>query len=190
MKVKINKKEVLEDSWYQVSRTSFDFQKPDGEWEAQERISYHKGNAAVILLYNKENQTVVLTRQFRLPTYMNGNEDGMMIEACAGLLDDDSPEDCIKKETEEETGYRIKSVQKIFETYMLPGTVTEMLHFFVAKYDSSMKINDGGGLADEQEYIEVLEIPFEEAVNMMRTGEIKDAKTVMLLQYAQIHKLL
>jgi len=141
-------------------------------------------------LYNSENRTVILTRQFRLPTYINGNESGMMIEACAGLLDADNPEDCIKKETEEETGYLVSRVRKIFEAYMSPGSVTEILHFFVAEYTKEMKVSAGGGLADEQENIEVLELDFDEALGMISKGEIKDAKTMMLLQYAKIHNLI
>jgi len=190
MNVKIKTTEVLSDNWYVLNKVTYDIQQPNGTWETQVREAYDRGNGATILLYNKEQQTVVLTKQFRLPTYVNGNESGMMIEACAGLLDKDNPEDCIRKETEEETGYRIRKVEKIFEAYMSPGSVTEILYFFVAEYDKDMKVSEGGGLADEQENIEVLELKFTEALEMMATREIKDAKTIMLLQYAQIHKLL
>jgi nudix-type nucleoside diphosphatase (YffH/AdpP family) len=131
---------------------------------------------------------VILTRQFRLPTFINGNEDGMMIEACAGLLDKDNPEDCIRKETEEETGYRINHVQKIYEAYMSPGSVTEILYFFIGEYSKEQKVNEGGGVEGE-ENIEVLELPFDQAWQMMEKGDIKDAKTIMLLQYAKIHDL-
>ncbi|MDQ6844858.1 MAG: NUDIX domain-containing protein, partial [Bacteroidota bacterium] len=148
---------------------------------------YDRGNGAAILLYNKEQKTVILTRQFRLPSFINGNKTGMLIEACAGLLDDDNPEDCIRRETEEETGYKINEVTKIFEAYMSPGSVTEILYFFVAAYSHNMKVNEGGGIAYEQEDIEVLEINFTEAVTMIATGEIKDAKTILLIQYLQIH---
>jgi nudix-type nucleoside diphosphatase (YffH/AdpP family) len=141
-------------------------------------------------LYNRAAATVILTRQFRLPTFINGNPDGMLIEACAGLLDKDNPEDCIRRETEEETGYKITDVRKVFEAYMSPGSVTEILYFFVAEYTKDMKVTDGGGVAHEQENIEVLEIPFEKALGMMETGEIKDGKTIMLLQYLQLHRLL
>ena len=188
--IKITKTELLSDNWYRLNKVTYEYQKKNGEWETHIREAYDRGNGAAILLYNKEHQTVILTRQFRLPTYVNGNGDGMMIEACAGLLDENNAEDCIKKETEEETGYRIDKVQKVFEAYMSPGSVTEILYFFVAEYDKDMKISEGGGLAEEQENIEVLELSFEEALNMIRTGEIKDAKTIMLLQYAQIHALL
>ena len=190
MNVKIKKTELLSDNWYTLNKVTYDIQHPNGTWETQKREAYDRGNGATILLYNKEHQTVILTRQFRLPTYINGNKTGMMIEACAGLLDKDNAEDCIRKETEEETGYRIRKVQKIFEAYMSPGSVTEILYFFVAEYDKEMKVSEGGGLEEEQENIEVLELNFNDAINMMSSGEIKDGKTMMLLQYAQIHKLL
>ncbi len=179
--------EILSDNWYTLKKITFDYLKKDGTWQSQQREAYDRGNGATILLYNKETQHVILTRQFRMPTYVNGNESGMMIEACAGLLDNDNPEDCIRKETEEETGYKLSEVKKIFEAYMSPGSVTEILYFFVAAYTKEMKENEGGG-ADETEELEVLELPFEEAISMMHNGEIKDAKTIMLLQYAQINQ--
>lgn len=188
--VKIIETSVLSDNWYTLKKITYDYRKRNGDWEQQSREAYDRGNGAVILLYNKAQQTVVLTRQFRMPTYINGNEDGMLIEACAGLLDKNNPEECIRREAEEETGYRVTDVQKIFEAYMSPGSVTEILYFFVAAYDSSMKINDGGGLEDEQEEIEVLEIPFQKALEMIADGRIRDGKTIMLLQYAQLHQLL
>lgn len=144
----------------------------------------------MILLYNPEKQTVILTRQFRLPTYVNGNTNGMMIEACAGLLDKDNAEDCIRRETEEETGYQIREAKKVFEAYMSPGSVTEILYFFVAEYSQDMQVSQGGGHADEQENIEVLEMDFEEALEMITSGEIKDAKTIMLLYHAKLNGLL
>jgi len=188
--IKITKTEVLSNNWYVLRKITYDYLKKDGTWETQAREAYDRGNGATILLYNKENKTVILTQQFRMPTYLNGNETGMMIEACAGLLDKDNAEECIKRETEEETGYKISSVQKVFEVYMSPGSVTEIVHFFVAEYSKDMKVNDGGGLADEQENIEVLEIDFLKALEMIKNGRIKDAKTIMLLQYAQINNLL
>jgi GDP-mannose pyrophosphatase NudK len=188
--VVIKKKEILSDNWYTLNKVTFDYKNTNGTWETQEREAYDRGNGATILLYNKSTQTIVLTEQFRLPTYLNGNETGMLIEACAGLLDKDNPENCIRKESEEETGYRIKDVKKIFEAYMSPGSVTEILYFFVAEYDKSMKVSEGGGVAEEQENIQVLEIPFEKACNMMKTGEVKDAKTIMLLQYALLNGIL
>ena len=182
--------EVLSDNWYTLNKVTFQYLNRKGEWETQQREAYDRGNGAAILLYNTQLKTVVLTQQFRMPTYVNGNNDGMMIEVCAGLLDNDNPEDCIRKETEEETGYKISKVKRIFETYMSPGSVTEILYFFVAEYDKGMKISEGGGAKDEQENIEVLELDFEKAYAMIDTGEIKDAKTIMLLQYAKINNLL
>ncbi len=188
--VKIIKTEVLSDNWYTLRKITFEFLKKDGTTEIQSREAYDRGNGATILLYNKKQGTVILTRQFRMPTFVNGNESGMLIETCAGLLDKDNAEDCIRRETEEETGYRINDVRKVFEAYMSPGSVTEILYFFVAAYDKAMKTSEGGGLEHDQENIEVLEWPFETAVQMIATGEIKDGKTIMLLQYAQINRLL
>jgi GDP-mannose pyrophosphatase NudK len=188
--IRIVEEKVLSDNWYTLRKYTFDYPKKDGTWERQSREAYDRGNGAVILLYNREKQTVILTRQFRLPTYVNGNPTGMLIEACAGLLDQDNPEDCIRRETEEETGYQIREVMKVFEAYMSPGSVTEILYFFVAEYSKDMQVSEGGGHADEQENIEVLELGFEEALGMIGSGEIKDAKTIMLLQYAQIHQLI
>jgi len=189
-KIEILKSEILSDNWYTLRKVTFNFQKKDGTWETQIRESYDRGNGATILLYNKETKTVILTRQFRLPTYVNGNETGMMIEACAGLLEEENAEECIRRETEEETGYDISAVKKVFEVYMSPGSVTEIIHFFVAEYTKDMKVNEGGGAIDEHENIEVLELDFDQAYNMIASGEIKDAKTIMLLQYAKINNLL
>ena len=187
--IKILEKKLLSDNWYKLFRYTYEITTKKDNIHVQNREVYDRGNGAVILLYNKEKETVILTRQFRLPTYVNGNADGMMIEACAGLLDQDNPEDCIRRETEEETGYRLTDVRKIFETYMSPGSVTEILYFFVASYASDQKVNEGGGV-DEDENIEVLELNFKDALKMVEHGEIKDAKTIMLLQYAQIHQLI
>jgi len=187
--IKILSTEILSDNWYTLNKITFEYHKKDGTVETQNREAYDRGNGATILLYNKENQTVILTRQFRLPTYLNGNASGMLIETCAGLLDKDNPETAIKRETEEETGYKIKDVQKVFEAYMSPGSVTEILYFFVAEYSKDMKVSEGGGHHEEQENIEVLELPFQSALEMIKTGEIKDGKTIMLLQYAQINGL-
>lgn len=189
-KVKILKTEILSDNWYTLNKVTFEYQKNNGTLETQSREAYDRGNGATILLYNKESETVILTKQFRLPTYINGNEDGMMIEACAGLLDKDNPEDCIKRETEEELGYEISDVKKVFEVYMSPGSVTEILYFFIAEYSKSMKINDGGGLEEEQEEIEVLELDINKALEMIDLGEIKDAKTIMLLQHVRLKGIL
>ena len=182
--------EILSDNWYVLKKVKYDFLGNDGKWQKLTREAYDRGNGATILLYNKTNKTVILTRQFRMPSYLNGNEEGYLIECCAGLLDKHNAEDCIRKETEEETGYKISRVQKVFEAYMSPGSVTEILYFFVAEYSKDMKISDGGGADDEHENIEVLELPFAKALEMIKTGEIKDGKTIMLLQYAQINNLL
>jgi nudix-type nucleoside diphosphatase (YffH/AdpP family) len=188
-KIEITKTELLSDNWYLLNKVTYNFTPENGEPEIQRREVYDRGNGAAILLYNKEKQTVILTRQFRLPTFLNGNESGMMIEVCAGLLDEKNPEDCIKRETEEETGYRIHEVKKVFEAYMSPGAVTEILYFFTAEYQPEMKVSDGGGVATEHEYIEVMELPFEQAMTMIYNGEIKDAKTIMLLLHAKNNQL-
>jgi len=182
-------KELLSNNWYTLNKVTFEYQREDGEWETQIREAYDRGNGAVILLYNAPKGTVVLTRQFRMPTYLNGNEDGMMVEACAGLLEKGNAEETIKMEVEEETGYKIDKVKKVFEAYMSPGSVTEILYFFIGQYEDAMKVGEGGGAEDETENIEVLEMDFNEALRMMETGEIKDAKTIMLLQYVQINNL-
>jgi nudix-type nucleoside diphosphatase (YffH/AdpP family) len=183
------KEEVLADNWYRLYKYTFEYQKEDGQWETQQREAYDRGNGAAILLYHPVKNTVVLTRQFRMPTYVNNNPSGMMIEVCAGLLDGDDPVACIRKEAEEETGFQLKEVSKVFEAYMSPGSVTEKLHFFTASYDDSMRVGAGGGAEDETENIEVLEMPFKKALEMIETGGITDAKTIMLLQYAGLHQL-
>jgi len=188
--IKILQTDVLSDNWYTLKKVTYQYVKANGERMVQRREAYDRGNGAVILLYNKENRTVILTRQFRIPTYINGNKTGMLIEACAGLLDKDDPEACIRRETEEETGYKVHDVQKIFEAYMSPGSVTEILYFFVAQYTPMMKVTDGGGMEHEEENIEVLEMSIDKAMEMMKSGEIRDAKTIMLLQYALLNNLL
>ncbi|WP_418263572.1 GDP-mannose pyrophosphatase NudK [Flavobacterium faecale] len=188
--IKIQKTELLSNNWYLLNKVTFDYLNKKGQWITQKREVYDRGNGAGILLYNKENKTIILTRQFRLPSYLNGNSSGMMIEVCAGLLDADHPEQCIIRETEEETGYRVTEVKKVMETYVSPGAVTEILYLFVGEYNTDMKVSEGGGLEQEQEEIEVLEWPFDKAYNMIATGEIKDAKTILLLQYAKINNLI
>ncbi len=187
-RVKIQKEEILSNNWYTLKKITFEYQKRNGTWKTQSREAYDRGNGAVVLLYNREKKSVILTRQFRLPTFINGNPDGMMIEACAGLLDQDNPEVAVKRETEEETGYQITAPRKIGEAYMSPGSVTELLYFFVAEYSQDEKVSDGGGL--EGEDIEVLEMSFKDALAMISTGEIKDGKTIMLLYHAQVHHLI
>ncbi len=189
-KVDIKEIKILSDNWYTLKKVVFDYTKKDGTVERQEREAYDRGNGATILLYNKTTKSIILTRQFRVPTYINGNPTGMLIEACAGLLDNDSPEVCIKKETEEETGYIISEVKKVFEAYMSPGSVTEIIHFFIAEYSSDTEKGKGGGLETEQEEIEVLEYNFENALEMVQNGEIKDGKTILLIQYLRIHQIL
>jgi nudix-type nucleoside diphosphatase (YffH/AdpP family) len=187
--IKILNTEILSNNWYTLKKVTYEINQ-NGTVAVHNREAYDRGNGATILLYNKQAQTVILTRQFRLPTFINGNESGYLIEACAGLLDTDNPEDCIRRETEEETGFKITHVEKIFEAYMSPGSVTEILHFFVAEYTKEMKVNEGGGLEEESENIEVLELPIAEATAMIKTGAIMDAKTIMLLQYAALNNLL
>jgi GDP-mannose pyrophosphatase NudK len=188
--IKITNTEILSSNWYTLKKVTYDYLKKDGTWQTQHREAYDRGNGAAILLYNKDTRTVILIRQFRLPSFINGNVTGMLIEACAGLLDKDNPEDCIKRETEEETGYKISHVEKIFEAYMSPGSVTEILYFFIAEYSKAMKVNDGGGIVHEQEDIEVLEINIDDAMQMIAAGEIKDGKTIMLLQYIKLNNIL
>lgn len=187
-RIRITETKILSDNWYVLRKVTFDYKRKNGKWETHSREAYDRGNGATILLYNLENQTVILTRQFRLPTYVNGNSTGMLIEACAGLLDQEQPDVAIRREVEEETGYRLKHVTKVFEAYMSPGSVTEKLFFYIAEYDRASKINDGGGVEDEE--IDVLEIPFRQAVEMVASGEIMDGKTMMLIQYLQINGLM
>ena len=187
-KVRILKTEILSDNWYTLKKITFDFQKKNGGWVNQNREAYDRGNGATILLYNKELKTVILTKQFRLPTYINGNEDGMLIETCAGLLDADNAEDAIRRETEEETGFTLKDMKKVYEAYMSPGSVTEILYFFIAEYSRDMKTSAGGGVGDHED-IEVLELPFDKAYSMIATGDIKDGKTIMLLQHMKLNNL-
>lgn len=188
--VKNIREELLSNNWHWLKKVSFDYRREDGSWEAQVREVYDRGNGAVVLLYNTEEKSVVLTRQFRMPTYYNGNPDGMMVEACAGILEDENPEKTIIKEIEEETGYRITQLEKVLESYMSPGSVTEILHFYLAPYAAAMKVNEGGGVEDETENIEVLEMPFQQALDWVADGQIKDAKTILLLQYAALHKIM
>ena len=176
--------QLLSDNWYVLRKYTYDLIRRNGERQPQSREVYDRGNGATILLYNRPKKTVLLIRQFRMPTYVNGNPTGMLLETCAGLLDNDSPEDCIRKEAIEETGFAVGKVDKLFEAYMSPGSVTEIVHFFAAEYDESQRQNAGGGVEDED--IDVLEVPFTEALAMIKDGRIRDGKTIMLLQYAQI----
>jgi nudix-type nucleoside diphosphatase (YffH/AdpP family) len=189
-RVKIKSIENLSNQWYKLDKIDFDYQIKNGKWQNQMRECYDRGDGAAILLYNRLKKKVILTRQFRMPTYLNGNDGGMMIEVCAGLLDENDPLTCIKKEAEEETGYKIDQPVKLFELYSSPGAVTEIIHYFAAPYNDEMKIGDGGGLEEETEEIEVLEMDFDEALKMISTGEIIDVKTVVLLQYAKMNRLI
>jgi GDP-mannose pyrophosphatase NudK len=187
--IKVIKTDVLSDNWYILRKVTYTYEKKDGSVHTQSREAYDRGNGATILLYDPNKRTVILTRQFRLPTYLNGNGDGMLIEACAGLLDKDDPESCIMRETEEETGYRVSEVRKVFEAYMSPGSVTEILYFFIAEYADQMKVNEGGGVDHEEENIEVMELHIDRALDMVSSGEIRDAKTIMLLQYLRLNSI-
>ncbi|MDR3681172.1 MAG: GDP-mannose pyrophosphatase NudK [Flavipsychrobacter sp.] len=188
--VNIVNTQVLSDNWYVLRKVTYAYLKNNGTRVTQTREVYDRGNGAAILLYNTIQKTVLLARQFRLPTFLNDNENGMLVEVCAGLLDKDTPEECVKREAMEELGYKITNVKKVFEAYMSPGAVTELLHFFVAEYTSAMKVTEGGGLEAEEENIEVLELAFDAVFNMIATGEIRDAKTIMLLQYAKLNGLI
>ncbi len=181
----------LSNEWATLNRIDYDFRFNDGSWKRLSRESYDRGNGTSILLYNKEKGSVILTKQFRMPAYANDKNDGMSIEVCAGALDkNEEPEVCIIREVEEEVGYKIEKATKVLESYMSPGAVTEKMYSFIAEYTDDMKINDGGGVESEDEEIEVMELSFQEAIKMMHNFEIIDAKTIMLLQYAQINNLL
>jgi len=185
-RIRIKSTRALSDRHYRLNEVEFDYRRGDGEWQTQKREVFERGHAAALLPYNLSTRTVVLTRQFRLPAYLAGHDD-LMIEAAAGMLDDETPEKRIRAEAEEEIGYRLHDVRKVFEAFMSPGAVTEKLHFFVAEYDSAMRIGDGGGIAEEGEDIEVLELSIDQALAMISDGRIADAKTIMLLQYAALN---
>ena len=185
-RIRVKDERVLSDEHYTLKSTTFEWRRGDGEWQTQHREIFERGNAAALLPYNLAQRTVVLVRQFRYPAYLDGYDD-LLIEAAAGLLDDETPEVRIRAEAEEETGYRLEHVQKIFEAFMSPGAVTEKIHFFVAEYQPTMKVGSGGGLASEGEDIEVLVLNFEQALAMIGDGRVVDAKTIMLLQYAALH---
>lgn len=187
--IKIEKVEVLSDDWYTLKKTTFAYQRRNGTWQTMSRETYDRGNGATILLYNRERKTVILTRQFRFPAFVNSH-DGMLIEACAGLLDENNAEACIRRETEEETGYRLENVTKIFEAFMSPGSVTEKLYFFIAEYSENDRMTNGGGDEAEGEDIEILELHIDTALSMIQTGEIMDGKTIMLLYHLKINNIL
>lgn len=183
-RIRLISEQVLSDDWYLLRKLTFDYRRHDGSWQRQSREVYDRGNGAVILLYNIARRTVLLTRQFRMPAYVNGCRDGLLIEACAGLLDGDDPAACIRREAEEETGFRVRAPRQVFEAYMSPGSVTERLHFFVAEYEDRDRVSAGGGDVNEGEEIETLEMGLDEAMRLVDSGGIQDGKTIMLLQYA------
>jgi nudix-type nucleoside diphosphatase (YffH/AdpP family) len=185
-RVRIVDVELVAAGWHVLRATTFDLQHRDGHWTRERRETYDRGNGATILLYDRERGTVLLSRQFRYPVYVNGHPDGMLIETAAGLLDDDEPETAIRREAEEELGVAVGALEHVFDVYMSPGSVTERVHFYAAPYTSATRTGDGGGLADDGEDIEVLELPFATAVAMTRDGRITDAKTIMLLQWAAL----
>lgn len=185
-RVRVMDVELIASAWHVLRRTTLQYQGDDGTWQTQQRETYDRGNGATVLLFDAERRTVLLTRQFRFPVYANDHPDGMLIETAAGLLDEDDAETAIRREAAEETGVEIGELQHVFDVYMSPGSVTERLHFFAAPYSADARISDGGGLAEEGEEIEVLDIPFAEALAMIRDGRINDAKTIMLLQWAAL----
>ena len=183
LNITVIKDKILSNNYFILRNITYDLTQRNGDVVQHKREVYDRGNGATVLLYNRQKQSVVLVRQFRVATWVNGNANGMLIETCAGLLDDDEPEACIRKEAIEETGYQVNNVRKVFQLYMSPGGVTEIVHFFIAEYDDRLRDNAGGGVDDED--IDVLELPFTRAIEMIRTGEICDGKTVILLQYLQ-----
>lgn len=184
--VKLLDVQVLSDNWYVLRKVTCSLRRRDGQWQTMSREAYDRGNGAALLLFDPRRSTVVLTRQFRLPAFLNGCADGLLIETCAGLLDGDDPETCIRREAEEETGYRVRQPRKVFEAYMSPGSVTEKLHFFIAEYDPGDRIRSGGGLEGEGEDIEVIEMPLADALAGIANGTIQDGKTIMLLQHVAL----
>lgn len=186
-RIRLREQIVLSKDWFTLHKVTYDYLRKNGHWETQSRETYDRGNGATILLHNPAADTVVLTRQFRLPTFVNGNPSGMLVETCAGLLDDEDPDTAIIRETEEETGYRLTAVEKVMEAYMSPGSVTERLFFYLAEYSATTERLAGGGI--EEEEIEVLEMPLAQALAMMATGEIQDGKTIMLLQHLRLRQL-
>lgn len=187
-RIRLREHETLSDNWYTLRKITFDYQRKNGVWETQSREAYDRGNGATILLHDPTTDKVILTRQFRLPTFVNGNPTGMLIETCAGLLDDEHPDAAIIRETEEETGYRLTQVEKVMEAYMSPGSVTERLFFYLAEYSATTEQQAGGGI--EEEEIDVLEMPLPVALALVKTGEIQDGKTIMLLQHLRLRQLL
>lgn len=196
MTINILSKELLSDNWGQLTKVSYEYVMPDGKKEIHKREVYDRGDGATILLYHSEKKSVILTKQFRLPVWWNksqlsAHKDGMFTEACAGKVEDgEDPLECIVRETEEETGYRIRNPKKIFSAFMSPGSVSELIHFYISPVRDEDKLSNGGGQQNEQEAIEVMEVPFTQALEMVKSGEIQDAKTMLLLQYAALERIL
>lgn len=188
LNINVIKDKILSENWFVLRNMTYELTRSDGSVVRHKREVYDRGNGATIMLYNRRKQSVVLVRQFRVATWVNGNEDGMLIETCAGLLDNDEPEVCVRKEAIEETGFEVGEVRKLFELYMSPGGVTELIHFFIAEYSDAQRATDGGGVDDEE--IDVLELPFTLALEMVANGEIRDGKAVILLQYLQTSGLM
>ncbi len=191
MTIKIITKELLSDNWGKLTKVAYEYKMPNGQVEIHKREVYDRGDGATILLFHEQKKTVILTKQFRLPVWWNKHASGMFTEACAGKVEEgEDPDVCIVRETEEETGFRIPHPRKIFSAYMSPGSVSELIHFYISPYKDELKTSSGGGQQSEQEAIEVMEIPFTKALEMMRSGEIQDAKTMLLLQYLALEKIL
>ena len=188
LNINVIKDKILSENWFVLRNMTYELTRSDGSVVRHRREVYDRGNGATILLYNRHKQTVVLVRQFRIATWINGNEDGMLIETCAGLLDSDEPEECVRKEAIEETGFEVGEVRKLFELFMSPGGVTELIYFFIAEYDDTQRANDGGGVDDED--IELQELPDHRARERMAPGELPDGKAVILLQYLQTSGLM
>ena len=178
--------ELLANGWHVLRRTTLERRRPDGSWTTEQRETYDRGNGATLLLYDADRRTVLLSRQFRFPVYVNGHPDGMLLETAAGLLDDESPETAVRREVEEELGVTVGTVEHVFDVWMSPGSVTERLHFFAAPYTAADRTGDRGGVAEEGEDIEVVELTFDESLDMVDDGRIADAKTIMLLQWAAL----
>lgn len=187
--VRIIDSKILSNDWYTLKKYTFQLQRQNGDWQQQNREVYDRGNGATILLYNRQRRTVILTRQFRFPVYVNGH-NGLLIEAAAGLLDNMDPESRIKAEAEEETGFHVSHVEKVFEAYMSPGSVTEKLYFYIAEYQADDRTSAGGGIEAEGEDIEVLEMGLDEALAAIESGLIVDGKTIMLLYHVALKGIL
>lgn len=189
--VKINDAKILSDKHYTFKLLDYDLQKQNGNWEKRKEEIIERGNAVAALLYNKEAGTIILTQQFRIATYINGNKSGMLAEACAGLINgNESPEEAIIREIKEETGYAVTDVQKVYQAYSSAGVLTELLYLYVASYSANQKVSPGSGLEQEKEEINIIELPFAEAIKILEKGGIQDAKTIILLQYAQLKGLM